>query len=268
MKKADNKNKLFDFSRFSKSEAEVLKVSTQALKQRSQGGSTTTTKPLIIFTPNPEQLVQAYHDVSFGEVLGQADVLLPDGIGVIWASRLLAMRGLAPMLGKRITGVGIATELLRVVVSLDKKVLVVGGREYDASLNRLREVHPSIWSQVTWKEGYRIVGHPTDDEETALCGYIRRQKPNVVFVAFGAPYQEQWVVKHRALLSESGVEIVMVVGGAFDVMLEKVARAPLWIQTLGLEWLFRLIQQPWRWRRQLRLIEFLGLVARKMVDRA
>ena len=88
-------------------------------------------------------------------------------------------------------------------------------------------------------------------------------KPSIILVAFGAPWQEQWVVNHREFLEKNKVKLVMVVGGAIDMLTGKVQRAPKFVQQLQLEWLFRLIQQPWRWKRQLRLIQFIGHVLKE-----
>ena len=95
---------------------------------------------------------------------------------------------------------------------------------------------------------------------------IKQIKPRLVFVALGAPTQELWIAQHRNLLRKNNVEIAMAVGGSFDYLLNKVPRAPRWMQKLGLEWLFRLIIEPWRIKRQLRLIGFIALTIKKAID--
>jgi N-acetylglucosaminyldiphosphoundecaprenol N-acetyl-beta-D-mannosaminyltransferase len=81
-------------------------------------------------------------------------------------------------------------------------------------------------------------------------------------VAFGAPWQERWVIEHKKSLK---VKVIMVVGGALDVWAKKVPRAPLGWRKIGCEWLWRLMHEPWRWRRQLRLIQFMGMVTSEWV---
>jgi len=86
---------------------------------------------------------------------------------------------------------------------------------------------------------------------------VRRYKPHLVFVAFGSPYQELWIARHS---NQFGKSVVMGVGGAFDYLSGHVYRAPEFIRKIGLEWFFRLLSQPWRWKRQLSLLKFIKLV--------
>lgn len=257
---------------------------------------------LTIFTPNSEQLVQAAHQPKFARTLQQADVLLPDGMGVVWASRILKSHPEISPISQRIAGVELVEHLLRLAQKKGLKVLLVGGRGYEGSTSMFsddlsqgekrvdslkqiclptstpdsasvlnpapklstKDVQASSGSKdggdtccLYWTPGYNSVQNPEKAEEEALVSTISRQlQPDIVLVAFGAPWQEWWVESHLGLLQSSGVKLVMTVGGAFDFLTGKVRRAPGWMQRLGLEWLWRLIHQPWRWRRQLRLIEF------------
>ena len=104
--------------------------------------------------------------------------------------------------------------------------------------------------------------HPIEDE--ALERLIEKLKPELVFVALGAPAQERWIVEHAEFLEKNGAKLAMAVGGSFDFIFDKVSRAPLLIQKIGLEWLWRLIKQPWRRHRQVRLIEFIYLVFKEI----
>lgn len=219
--------------------------------------STTTA---YIFTPNPEQVVQAYHNHEFHQVLQRASVLLPDGIGLVWASKLKAAlgQGAAPGLAtpteltQRIAGREVVAWLLQRFRQQPYRLLLIGGREYD-----LATYDPQF---LRWSPGYNQVSRPSNSEEAALQKLIQSFKPAVVLVAFGAPQQEFWVDSHRSWLEAAGVKVVMVVGGALDVVLGQVPSSPEWLARLGFEWLFRLVTQPWRWRRQLRLLEFGWLV--------
>ena len=235
-------------------------------------------KPLVIFTPNPEQVVLASRQKSFAKVLCQADLAIPDGIGLILASRLLSLVGKGEPLQERIPGVEVVENILYQAKQKNHVVMVVGGKAY-TNLGyknwQIREFSPAnpvdaqqnaASATLYWVEGYANAASPTQAEEKAVALALTTLRPDVVFVALGAPTQEEWVIAHKKLLSDSGVRVAMVVGGAFDMLLGKVNRAPLVFRKLGLEWLFRLFQEPWRWKRQVRLLEFLKLVIREFVS--
>lgn len=258
-KKIDNRVNLFGLNLFSSTSDQLLKEVTQLV----QHSSNTT----YIVTPNSEQVVQAHQDNTFAQQLSQADYLVPDGVGLIWASRLLNWCGQSSSaLTQRIAGVDVVASLLRVASEQQLTALVVGGRGYPVSpdsakqspgVQRLQLGQPS--QQVWWLPAYETVAQPTQIEEKQVATAIATLQPDFVFVAFGAPWQEQWVSAHRQLLEANKVKLVMVVGGSFDYLTGRLTRAPRWIQLVGLEWLFRLVMQPWRWRRQLRLFQFVWI---------
>ncbi|EKD78824.1 MAG: hypothetical protein ACD_41C00257G0009 [uncultured bacterium] len=169
--------------------------------------------PKIVYTPNPEILVYAYHHPDYLTILNQADLTLPDGIGVVWLSQ-----GNIP---ERITGTDILKKIVEKSNNQDYSIGVV-----------LRKTGLSQPSDLPGM----IVTH--DRFETV---------PDVVVVALGFPEQEQWVHDHLAALA--GCRLVMTVGGGIDFLTGKQRRAPLLFRRLGLEWLWRLFHQPWRWRR-------------------
>jgi N-acetylglucosaminyldiphosphoundecaprenol N-acetyl-beta-D-mannosaminyltransferase len=117
-----------------------------------------------------------------------------------------------------------------------------------------------------WTEGYADAQHPSEQEEEELAAILRHVRPRIVFVALGAPLQEHWILEHEQLLHTHGVRVAMVVGGAFDMLLGLTPRAPLWMRRIGLEWLYRLCLQPWRVGRQVRLLQFCGVVLRELFD--
>ena len=119
-------------------------------------------------------------------------------------------------------------------------------------------MHPE--STLYWTPGFQQAQQPSD-EEIAQVGKLPKQlKPTVVFVALGAPQQEFWILDNAAVLQAAGTKLAMAVGGSFDVLFGKLTQPPAWIAQLGFEWLYRLVQQPWRWRRQLRLFSALKVV--------
>jgi N-acetylglucosaminyldiphosphoundecaprenol N-acetyl-beta-D-mannosaminyltransferase len=231
-----------------------------------------------VFTPNPEQLVYAKSHSSFDKVLGKSDYLIPDGIGIVLGARFLSIFGKSEQIHERITGVDVVASLLQKFP--DKKVLVIGGRGYEklkyqdwkivkaGSVKPLAEIKSSKKNQknIYWHEGFLNVTLPTDDENKTITQIIKTLKPDIVFVALGAPHQEEWVINNKQLLAGNGVRLSMVVGGAFDMLLGKVKRAPKWMQRVGLEWLFRLKQEPWRWRRQVGLIVFVKMVVQEFLN--
>lgn len=219
-------------------------------------------------TPNPEQLVLANRDPEFTKTLHQFDYLLPDGIGIIWASKLLhAVDSNHPLLQERIAGVDVVEKLLAEAKKKSQKILIIGGRDYAGEILKLADgVRLEIGKDVQWVEGYRRAARPSQAEDRQLMAKISQLKPEIIFVAFGAPHQENWIIKHRQLLQSRGVRLAMAVGGSIDMLIGRTPRAPQSWQNLGLEWFWRLLQQPWRWRRQLALIEFTGLVIREAVS--
>lgn len=253
MKKSINKSSFFNqFDFYRQSQQSLL----EKLHQHLQFGQDLK----IVFTPNPEQLVQASYQFQFAQALKQADYLLPDGIGLVWASRFLSEQKFA-QIKERITGVEVAQALLSFAQNKQLRVLIIGGQNYQDFVSnsqifsKLKSTY-QLKSNLYWNFGYKDVKDPQPEEEAKLKQILSQLKPDIIFVAFGAPWQEQWVVEHQKLLAANKVKLAMVVGGAFDFIFGKVKRAPDWLQTLGLEWLYRLIKQPWRFKRQLRLIEF------------
>lgn len=224
---------------------------------------------LTVCTPNPEQIVQAQEDARFAKALETADVCIPDGIGIVRASQVFNMLGKTTgALAERITGVAVVNELLLSGAS----VLVIGGRAYSSRpvvnsenipLFHLRMPLDGVRDddqQWYWMEGYAQTKTPTQTEEEYISAALQLVKPQVVCVAFGAPFQEQWLAAHRKELEDAEVSVAVCVGGAFDFLTGRVARAPQFMQSIGLEWLFRLWKEPWRWKRQLRLFKFIQIV--------
>lgn len=239
-------------------------------------------RTLIIFTPNPEQIVLASENSQFREYLSQADLLLPDGAGLVLASRLLAASARAIPIPERITGIDLVAALLEKAVTEKKKVLVVGGRGYGknqvagqvipentSKLNVLSEFLPEMAvndPEWYWLEGYNDVENPTKLEEKQVSQVIKKLKPDYVFVALGAPYQERWLLEHRTLLEETHAAVGIAVGGTFDVLTGQLERAPEWMQRSHLEWLYRLKQEPWRWRRQTKLLLFVKEAVQELLN--
>jgi len=213
-------------------------------------------KFLGVATPNPEQIILAQNDTNFQKVLEQFDLFLPDGQGIIWASKRLGTP-----LQERITGVEVVERLLMIVRDKNWKVLVVGGEGYEKEIINVQiPIIKKIQTEtcdVFWVAGF---DKSNTDHSKKVLDWVKKEQPEIVFVALGAPYQEQWIIQHRDELIKANVRVAMVVGGAFDVLTGKVVRAPKLVRSIGLEWFWRLVQEPWRWRRQLSLIRFIQMV--------
>lgn len=198
----------------------------------------------LIFTPNPEQLILARKNPHFAALLKQADYLIPDGVGVVKAGGFK----------QRLTGLATAEYLLNANLIPTERILLIGGR-YQQFASQGKLVIGQ--TQLYYTPGYQNAFLSTISETKSIQRLIANKKPLIVMVAFGAPMQEEFLVSQREFLERAGVKLALVVGGSFDVFLNLVPRAPECWQDLGLEWLWRLFCQPWRWRRQLALSEFL-----------
>lgn len=201
-----------------------------------------------IATVNPEFLMKARRNRRFRMALQRVDLCIPDGIGVLWASR---SRGCP--LPERVTGSDLVPRLSAEAAERGWRVYYLGAApgvaEQTASI--LRSRHPALQVAGCY------AGSPDPAEAETIVARVRASRADLLFVAYGAPKQDLWLDAH---LAETGAAVGMGVGGSFDFIAGITRRAPRRIQRLGLEWLHRLVQEPWRWRRQLTLPHFALLV--------
>ena len=193
-------------------------------------------------------------DQEFNQVLQQADVLVPDGVGLTIAAKILGKNEAEQQI-QRVPGRLLVEDLIKLAKGESYKVLIIGGRDYSHTGKVMVNGY-----EMEWTQGYLNAFNPTQGEEVALQKRIEQVKPDIIFVAFGAPMQEKWLVQHKEFLIKQKVRLGMVVGGSFDYLLGIVPSPPSWVSKMGFEWLFRLVTQPWRIKRQLRLINFMMLV--------
>jgi N-acetylglucosaminyldiphosphoundecaprenol N-acetyl-beta-D-mannosaminyltransferase len=207
----------------------------------------------FIITPNPEQIMLAQKDKKFAKILNSADLALPDGIGLVWAAKFLRLPG--PR--KVIKGREMFLELIKLANKKTWKVFLLGGREKVAekTKNNLEKSFKKVKIRVTEGPNLDNEAKPVTKEDSLIekdvMNLINKFKPHLLFVAFGAPKQEKWVYKWLEKLECGGV---MVVGGTFDYLAGSVSLPPKWIGKLGFEWLWRLICQPWRFKRIFRSV--------------
>jgi N-acetylglucosaminyldiphosphoundecaprenol N-acetyl-beta-D-mannosaminyltransferase len=204
--------------------------------------------PRQVVTVNPEFVIAARRDRRFRRVLNAADLAVADGIGIVLAARLLGDR-----LPERVGGVEVVERLAARAASAGHRLYLLGAQEGVAAeaARRLQLRYPGLAIAGTY------AGSPRPREAAAICERIRQARPDVLLVAFGAPAQELWIARN---LQRLGVPVAIGVGGAFDYLAGRASRAPVWLQRAGLEWLYRLVRQPWRWRRMLALPRFAALV--------
>lgn len=241
-------------------------------------------KKLYFVTPNPEFLVLANRNDVFKNILNRADLALADGVGIIIAAKMMGKR-----LRERFTGVDLVESLCSEVAEKPITVGFLGGGDGVAgkAAECLRKKYPGLkiaFARKEWpgdnmgdgrlkmegrnlkmENGESIQHLSSAVKNPSSTLYRLPSSVDILFVAFGAPKQEFWINDN---LEKIPVKIAIGVGGAFDYISGKVPRAPGFIRNIGFEWLFRLVVQPWRIKRQFALIEFIYLALReKMQDK-
>ncbi len=203
-----------------------------------------------ICTASPEFVMIAQNDAAFMRVLQQADRCVADGIGLLFAARFLGRP-----LPERVTGSDGVPLIAARAAREGWRLFLLGAAPgiADEAARRLTEQHPALRIAGTY------AGSPAPEEEAGIIERVNASAADILFVAYGAPRQDAWIARNRDRLN---VRVAMGVGGTFDFIAGTVPRAPRWMQKLALEWLFRLIRQPWRWRRMLRLPRFVWAVLR------
>lgn len=199
--------------------------------------------PHLVATPNPELVQRANQDPEFSEILAGADLVIPDGVGIMYAAKILGRP-----LRARVPGIDFAAALLDRVAGTGKRLFLLGaapGVAEQAAVN-LQLAHPGL-AVCGVHDGYF-------QEDGPVVDAIRESRADIVFVCLGAPKQEKWIAAHGR---EAGARLYLGLGGSLDVFAGKVERAPEGFQKLGLEWLYRLMRQPSRIGRMAKLPLFL-----------
>jgi N-acetylglucosaminyldiphosphoundecaprenol N-acetyl-beta-D-mannosaminyltransferase len=197
----------------------------------------------FIVAINPEKIIKAQEDPSLMKLLNSADFQIPDGIGVILASKFKGGQ-----IRERVTGIDMMLKLCETAAKHQKKIFLYGGKpgRADEAKVKLEEMYPGI----------QIAGtlHGYEKDQQIVRETINESQADIIFVAMGSPAQENWIVANKDMLHPS---VYQGVGGSFDVISGKIERAPESFQKMGLEWLYRLMKEPWRIKRQAVLPLFL-----------
>lgn len=252
-----------------------------------------------IVTPNPEFVMQSLNDTEFREIINRADLSLPDGVGILWAAKYLALpisryrwwaclqaygqlistgieivlrpKSLLAVIPERVTGADMIWEMSKLAAEHSWSIFLVGGAPGVAreTADRLKLIYPQL-------KIAGVVTGPPYESESEVINQIKTNQPKFVFLAFTAKEQLRWMREYAAQLPG----IMMGVGGAFDFIAGTVAinapmgslrpahRAPRWLQIRGLEWLWRYCTQPWRRARiKIATVGFISQVLRDKLSR-
>ncbi|WP_407306260.1 WecB/TagA/CpsF family glycosyltransferase [Desulfosporosinus sp. SB140] len=199
-------------------------------------------RALRVVTANPEMIYASEHNPELKQVINSADIITADGIGVVWAARTLGTQ-----VQERVTGIDLVQAIFPAASAGKWRMYFLGGKPGVAELAayKISTDYPGI--KCCTRHGYF-----SPQEEQKILQEIRQFQPDVLLVGLGAPRQEFWLAEHPDL-----AKVGIGVGGSFDALAGVVTRAPRRIQELHLEWLYRLLKEPWRWRRQTVLPRFM-----------
>jgi len=202
-------------------------------------------QPHLITTPNPEIIVTSQTDQELKEIINHSALRVPDGISMVVVSKILGHP-----LKERVSGIDLMLRLMALSGQEGYRVFLVGsaqGVAEQAATNLKNKYHTNI---VGILDGFF-------GDDSSAVKKIKEAKPDLLLVGLGGGKQERWLNRH---LKELGVPVAMTIGGSLDVISGLKKRAPQWTQTLYIEWLYRLVTEPRRWKRQLALPRFLWLV--------
>lgn len=190
-----------------------------------------------VATVNPEFVMHARHSPEFASVLEQADLCLADGAGVLWAVRRQGCR-----LSGKVTGSDLVPALAARAAAGGHPLFLLGAEPGVAAeaARRLKAANPRLVVAGVHS------GSPSPEHDEETVRLVSESGAVILLVAYGAPAQDLWIARNRARLP---VKVAIGVGGTFDFLAGRVRRAPLWLRRIHLEWLYRLLQQPWRARR-------------------
>ncbi len=239
IKKAGNSAKIFDIVVNGTLKSRVLSVMWLQRK-----------KMLHVATLNPEYIMEARHNAKFKSILAQC-LSVADGHGVVWASRILDVRRQTPV--ERISGVELVEEILRHAKENNEKVFLLGAGQgvAEKAAAEMSKKYPGL--QIYSYPGARTVKVEKDEEASMTIAKINGICPDYLLVAYGSPWQDIWIEENRPYLR---VRVAMGVGGVLDEWAGVVKPCPAWIDQIGFKWAWRVVHEPWRWRRIIRVLQF------------
>lgn len=217
-------------------------------------------RQIKIVTLNPEMVINASNDFEFQATINNANLIVPDGTGIIWALKLLNP-GLFKN-AKRIPGIELCEKMLITANELSKKVAVFGGT--NNILGKLSSAFKNKYPNINLVK--TVDGYQGKEKDFEIANIIASCNPDLVLIALGSPRQEIWINTYADLFPQS---IMIGVGGSLDVWSGKCKRAPQWIRDISLEWLFRALSQPQRTSRILKTLpRFIYMVLREKIKQS
>ncbi|HWQ89551.1 MAG TPA: WecB/TagA/CpsF family glycosyltransferase [Desulfitobacteriaceae bacterium] len=215
---------------------ETVRYIAEAIKEK---------RTFRVVTANPEIIYAATRDKGLRDLINRADLVTADGFGVIWAAAFLGTP-----LRERVTGIDLLQALFPHAGKNNWRLFFVGAQPgvAEKAAGQIERDNPGI----IWQAEH---GYFQAEDEFKVKEKIRLFKPDLLLAGLGAPRQERWLAENPEL-----AEAVIGVGGSFDVLAGNVRRAPHWMRRVKLEWLYRLVQEPRRWRRQMVLPLFVWKV--------
>jgi N-acetylglucosaminyldiphosphoundecaprenol N-acetyl-beta-D-mannosaminyltransferase len=204
-----------------------------------------------VITANPIMVMSALDDPAYHSMMRTAELIVPDGTGVVWAAGYVG-----EPVAERVPGFDLLHRLMALGESKGWGVYLLGTDQQtiDQAAANLKQQYPR-----TRIAGVRN-GYFGPEQDAEVIAAIREAKPDILFVARNAATQEPWIARYK---SELGVPVIMGVGGSFDIIAGKLKRAPKLFQKLRLEWFYRLLQEPYRYKRMLVLPKFVIKVIRE-----
>ena len=195
--------------------------------------------PHLIVTPNIDHVILARKDAEFRHIYNSADLSVVDGVPLIWAARFLGH----PLV-ERVNGTDLFVRLCERASQKSYKVFLLGAAPGVAAraADRLKNLYCGLQVTGTYSPPYDFFNNELENQK--IVRMILNAEPDILFVALGAPKQEKWAYRY---LQELGVPVIIGIGASFDYLSGHVKRAPRWMQRNGLEWLFRIFQQPSRY---------------------
>lgn len=213
---------------------EILKILEQRVVEN---------KKTYVVTANAEIVMYAKENESYFNIITKADYIVPDGIGVVKGAKILKKE-----IKERVPGIELMGDLLKIANKFNQKVYFYGAKNevIEKMIKRIESDYPNI-NIVGYSNGY------INDADNKITDEIINLQPDYVFVAKGAPLQDEWINK---VIQKADKGLFMGVGGSFDVLAGEVKRAPEIWQKLNLEWLYRIAGDPKRWKRSMALPKF------------
>jgi len=208
-----------------------------------------TNKKIKIFTPNTEIIMMCQKDIELRRIINSGDIVVPDGIGLIYAAKIKGFE-----LQERVTGYDISINLLNISKDKNINVFLLGGKEGIAKKAKERLNEEGYKNVVGEHHGYFFNDNNFKKVEEEILNEINKLNTKILFIGFGSPKQEKWIYDN---INKLNCNIIIGNGGTIDVLSGEVKRSPLIFQKLGLEWFYRLIKDPKRIKRQISIPEFL-----------